>query len=273
MIPFRDEERFLGDALRSVGSQTLAGWEAVLVDDGSTDGGAELARGFVRDHPGRSRLLRLPRSAGAFAARLRGAALARAGLVAFLDADDVWDPDYLAVHAARRRAARGELGLSYGPCRLGASGGAQTVPALRPRVFGAGELLRNFLSSGYGTTPYPSAVILPRALLLSLSHLAADAARLTVFEDQLLFWGAAARRPTLVHADARVVYRGSRAKSFPKARGAARLREEREFLRAAARDLASVDPGHPLLGPDGLPARLEGAAFFRRRIPPELAAR
>jgi glycosyltransferase involved in cell wall biosynthesis len=90
VIPAFNEERFIATAIESVLSQTYPPVECIVVDDGSTDGTAEVARGFgsqVRLVQGESR--------GAAAARNRGADLAEGDMLAFLDADDRWLPERL----------------------------------------------------------------------------------------------------------------------------------------------------------------------------------
>jgi len=81
--------RFLAGAVNSVLGQTLPDVEVIVVDDGSTDDTPEVMRRYrgdtrVRYHRGDNR--------GPAAARNTGIRLARAPLVAFLDADDLWLP-------------------------------------------------------------------------------------------------------------------------------------------------------------------------------------
>jgi glycosyltransferase involved in cell wall biosynthesis len=88
VVPVRDGERFLGEALRSIADQTRPACEVIVVDDGSTDASAEIAERLGA---------RVERQApsGQSAARIRGVELASCDLVAFLDADDLWPPDKL----------------------------------------------------------------------------------------------------------------------------------------------------------------------------------
>lgn len=92
-IPFRDEERHLGAAVRSVLAQTFAEFELVLVDDGSRDSSLAIARSF-RD--GRVQV-RSDGLARGLPARLNEIVrMASADLVARMDADDVIHPTRLA---------------------------------------------------------------------------------------------------------------------------------------------------------------------------------
>src|SRR6266566_6280011 len=57
IVIFRDEERFLLEALDSVFAQTYDSWELLLVDDGSTDGSRTVALRYVEQRPGKVRCL------------------------------------------------------------------------------------------------------------------------------------------------------------------------------------------------------------------------
>lgn len=99
---FLDEEKFLAEAIESVRAQTFADWELILVDDGSRDGSAAIARGCAEADPGRIRCVRHAGGGnrGMSASRNLGLADARGELVAFLDGDDVWVADKLAEQVA-----------------------------------------------------------------------------------------------------------------------------------------------------------------------------
>jgi glycosyltransferase involved in cell wall biosynthesis len=94
IVPLWNAQPFLPAALESVFSQTFRGWELVLVDDGSTDGSAELAGAYAARTPERVRYLQHPDRGhrGVAASRNLGVRHARGRYVAFLDADDVWFP-------------------------------------------------------------------------------------------------------------------------------------------------------------------------------------
>lgn len=94
IIPVFNDPGYLAEALASVLAQTLGSWEAVVVDDGSTTGGAAAVVASVGD--ARLRLLRHDENRGLAAARNTGIRAASSDLLVTLDADDQLEPGYLA---------------------------------------------------------------------------------------------------------------------------------------------------------------------------------
>jgi glycosyltransferase involved in cell wall biosynthesis len=99
---FLDAATYIADAIASVAAQSSADWELLLVDDGSTDGSSAIALDAARRDPARVRVIGHPGRAnlGTAASRNLGIRAARAPLVAFLDADDVYERQRLARHLA-----------------------------------------------------------------------------------------------------------------------------------------------------------------------------
>ena len=95
IMPAYNCERFIAAAVESVIAQTEPDWELIVVDDGSTDATAALARDFAARDP-RVRVHTQPNSGRPACARNAGLRHARGAAVAFLDADDRYHPDKLA---------------------------------------------------------------------------------------------------------------------------------------------------------------------------------
>lgn len=91
IIPAYNGAPFLADAVCSILNQTYEPVEIIVVDDGSTDDSVEVVRTFPE-----VRLFR-QENLGVAVARNRGVQQARGSLIAFLDQDDRWTPDKLAV--------------------------------------------------------------------------------------------------------------------------------------------------------------------------------
>lgn len=91
VIPLYNKKECVAHTLECVLNQTYQEFEVVVVDDGSTDGSAEVVEGFTDE---RIRLTR-QENGGVSAARNRGIKEARSEYVAFLDADDEWKPEHL----------------------------------------------------------------------------------------------------------------------------------------------------------------------------------
>jgi glycosyltransferase involved in cell wall biosynthesis len=92
VMPLYNKEEFVGATINAVLAQTFADWRLIIVDDGSTDGSAELVRSY-----GDPRInLIQQKNQGVGPARNAGIRSGTAEWIAFLDADDVWNGDHLA---------------------------------------------------------------------------------------------------------------------------------------------------------------------------------
>ena len=90
IIPVYNCDRYLGEAIESVLKQTYQPSEIIIIDDGSTDKSAEVAKSF-----GDLIKYELQENGGAATARNRGTELATGDYFAFLDADDLWTENKL----------------------------------------------------------------------------------------------------------------------------------------------------------------------------------
>jgi glycosyltransferase involved in cell wall biosynthesis len=94
IIPVYNAERYVAEAIESVLAQTYDPVEIIAVDDGSTDGSAAVVKQFpfVQYY--------FQANAGISATRNRGIEQAQGDFLAFLDADDIWVNDKLALQMA-----------------------------------------------------------------------------------------------------------------------------------------------------------------------------
>ena len=90
VVPTQNRPRLLAEALASLGQQTFADWEAIVVDDASTPA--------VESNLGdpRIRVVGVEPGRGGAAAKNRGIAEAHGEIIAYLDDYDEYDPAYLA---------------------------------------------------------------------------------------------------------------------------------------------------------------------------------
>lgn len=121
VIPAYRAALFLERTLESVADQTFRDFEIIVVDDGSPDDTLAVAQRFLsqRNLPGRA--IRQPNGKIA-SARNHALRYAKGELIAFLDHDDRWTPDKLAVVAAEFERDPG-AGLVHHPCRIVDAGG------------------------------------------------------------------------------------------------------------------------------------------------------
>jgi glycosyltransferase involved in cell wall biosynthesis len=111
IIPLFNGDEFIEEAIQSIFNQTLRPDEIIVVDDGSTDGGAETVARMARTNP--IRLLSKP-NGGQSSARNFGVEYAHGDLIALLDQDDIWYANHLEELVKPHLQGRvTELGWSY----------------------------------------------------------------------------------------------------------------------------------------------------------------
>ena len=146
VIPSFNRAHVVTQAIASVGAQNYPRVEIIVVDDGSTDGTAEMLR--ASDDPA-LRVIALGWNEGVAAARNRGAEAARGDYIAFLDSDDVWLPGTLGPRVEALASAPPHAGVSYGGCEIVHRDGTveRVVPRHEGRLF-EGLLLANLIEGG-----------------------------------------------------------------------------------------------------------------------------
>ena len=97
IIPAFKMDRYIGEALSSVGMQSCQNWEVIVVDDcGPEDGTEAIVIEFAKAHPDhRVEFIRHEKNTGVSGARNTAMAASKGEIIAFLDPDDAWMPTYL----------------------------------------------------------------------------------------------------------------------------------------------------------------------------------
>lgn len=157
------------EAIASVQAQEIADWELVVVDDGSTDDGPEQVRAVSTSDP-RIRLV-AQENQGVSAARNTGIGQSFADIIAFLDADDLWQPGFLAAVLALRERFPTARWWATGYALQGTSGSVA-----RPAVLAANaprdrqSLWLNYFDVAARSNPpvCSSAVAIDRQTMLAL---------------------------------------------------------------------------------------------------------
>lgn len=103
VTPMYNASATLDETIRSVREQTLEAWRWWMLDDGSSDDTLAIARRHAREDS-RIEVLAAGRIGHIGTLRNRGVEKVSAPLVAFLDADDLWQPSFLEVMTERARA-------------------------------------------------------------------------------------------------------------------------------------------------------------------------
>lgn len=166
VIPLYNKEQSIASTLQTVLKQIYQDFEIVIVNDGSTDHSVEEVTKVLDP---RIRLIHQS-NAGVSAARNRGIKEARGEFVAFLDADDVWKPDYLKTQY--------KLTQKYPECSVFASDyefkdthGKVTSTIIRKLSFkGVDGILSNYFEVASCSHPplWTSAVMVKKSVIQSI---------------------------------------------------------------------------------------------------------
>lgn len=117
IIPVYNVRDYIIATIESVLAQTYTNWELLLMEDGSTDGTRELVAQYLAEHKDdRIQFHIIPENIGAAAARNQGMDLSKGRFVAYLDSDDLWQPQKLAHQVAwmlERNAAFSFTGYEF----------------------------------------------------------------------------------------------------------------------------------------------------------------
>lgn len=183
VIPTYNRRQFVPAAIDSVLAQSFRDFEIIVVDDGSSDGTAEL---LARDYPA-IRTIVLPANGGRSMARNVGWAMARGDYVAFLDSDDLWQPDKLARQVPLFADPQvvlvhgwvGKVDIAGRPLTTETAALEREFALAARRGYGYGGITRTWCRM------YTSAVVLRRPLLQTTGGFDP---RLSNFEDWDMLW-------------------------------------------------------------------------------------
>ncbi|KFC67374.1 Glycosyl transferase family protein [Devosia sp. LC5] len=201
ITPVLNAERFLLAAIASVLAQTETDWELLLIDDGSTDASPAIAAAAATGDA-RIRTVSRPANArhGAAAARNAGLAQARGEFVAFLDADDLYEPQKLATELALLDA-HPEAAMVYGPTlwwRDGERPWRWVEPMQRQanRLHRPPALVSKVILSLDWHVPCTCAVLIRRS---AIAETGGFEEQFTLYEDQTLWTKLFLRYPVFIH--------------------------------------------------------------------------
>ena len=126
VIPLYNKEKSIAKTLESVWAQTYTDWECIIVNDGSTDKSADVIREWIetRNEKRETRFRVINQeNGGVCSARNRGIreSVRESEFIAFLDADDLWDKDYLKeqMRMVNDFSECGMWSINYGETRDG----------------------------------------------------------------------------------------------------------------------------------------------------------
>ncbi len=208
VMPLYNKRATVLRSLDSVLAQTFADFEVIVVNDGSSDGGADLA---ADTGDPRVRVIRQS-NCGVSAARNHGIAQASAPLVAFLDADDLWAPEFLAAILELAQAYPDAGMYVTGRRHVNPDGSAIEIWAALPEGRTIGIVPSYFAAPEEFGLAHSSAVALPKAVLESVGGFQEGE---HMGEDVDMWVRIAARHPVACHT--RVLstyYDGGAARDF-----------------------------------------------------------
>ena len=149
IIPSYNRQSYIQETIESVRTQSYQNFELIVVDDGSTDGTLNLLKSY-----GKSIHLIQQRHAERAVARNKGIEQSKGDYIAFLDSDDVWLPDKLALQVEVMERSP-QVVCVYGAC-LRMDSKTQSLPTARRQLKGfSGNVFLKLLKRNFVPSPTP----------------------------------------------------------------------------------------------------------------------
>ena len=141
ITPVYNAERFLSETIKSVKNQTYEKWELLLVDDCSKDNSVSIIKEFQKsDH--RIKYIKLEKNSGASVTRNTGIKNAKGRFIAFVDSDDIWEPNKLEIQI--KYMLDKKLGFTFTSYRYMKENGTKTNKVAKaPKKINYNGLLKN----------------------------------------------------------------------------------------------------------------------------------
>lgn len=143
IMPAFNVENFISESIESVIAQTITDWELIIIDDGSTDATAEKIKFFIEKD--RRIQYYFQQNGRQGKARNRGISLSRGKFIAFLDADDLWDPKKLEIQLIQMESANADL--IFSDCSLideNSNVTRESIGILEKEYYGQNSLIEFF---------------------------------------------------------------------------------------------------------------------------------
>ncbi|WP_170114185.1 glycosyltransferase family 2 protein [Pontibacter mucosus] len=205
-------EKYLREAIDSVLHQTFTDWELLLIDDGSADGSTQIARQYAAAHSTKIRFSEHQEhvNKGLSASRNLGLSIARGELVAFLDADDVWLPDYLEIQISLLRQKNVSViceatAYWYNWNAPEKENQVVYIGAAQDKLYHPPQLMLELYPLGKGAAPCMCGIILERDLLRKLGGFE-DSFR-GMYEDQVFLSKLYLNAPVYISSNHHNLYR------------------------------------------------------------------
>jgi glycosyltransferase involved in cell wall biosynthesis len=158
VIPLYNKAASVSDTLATVLAQTIKEIEIIVIDDGSTDGSAEIVE-HILDH--RLRLIRQA-NGGVSTARNAGILAAKSQWIALIDADDAWQEDHLEQLLESLKFS--DAIVAFSNLKLQTLSGQPMISADKPS-----QLIKNYFAFAFRNGGYPisaSSILIKRDALI-----------------------------------------------------------------------------------------------------------